>query len=161
MKKLLWTIASAAYMSACAPTTETTQSPTAENTLDANATDDLTTELDTAEAIASDSKDAVVDSASALDADQEAADLPLGETPVESDVLGTTTTLTMDQLPKAVRDAYLNMPGQENRNAVRIFQVKTSTYPILYKIESTSTSTDNVHYYTPDGQEIAMPKFDQ
>jgi hypothetical protein len=64
----------------------------------------------------------------------------------------------MSELPKAVRDAYMKLPGHANATGEKVTQVKTSQYPVVYKIEGTSGSTQYVHYFTPEGREIQMPK---
>lgn len=188
MKKIFLVLAVAGYMSACAPTSQTTSSTgtttdgttTDGSTSDSNTSDSSTTGTsgtDTNNSSTSDSNASTTDttstsssdmnSSSTTDSDMESADststqsssstdMSTSSSTSETDVMGSSTTITMDQLPKAVRDAYMKMPGHENASGEKVYQVKTSEHPVLYKIEGTSGSTDYVHYFTPEGNEVQM-----
>lgn len=80
----------------------------------------------------------------------------MGTGSTSGEMMGEATSMTMAELPKAVRDAYMKMPGHANATGEKVSQVKTSQYPVLYKIEGTSGSTQYVHYFTPEGNEIKM-----
>ncbi len=185
MKKLLFILAVAGYMSACAPATNTTSSTGTTNdeaSSDTNTSDDAasdtetsgtgttdstsnsgsssTTNSDMSTSTATDSTSTNSDMES-TESDMESADDATSPSSsdmsaAESDIMGTSTTITMEQLPKAVRDAYTKMPGHANATGVKVYQVKTSQHPVMYKIEGTSGSTDYVHYFTPDGNEVKM-----
>jgi hypothetical protein len=176
MKKILLILAVAGYMSACAPTSQTTSSTgtttdgttTDGSTSDSNTSDNSTTGTsgtDTSNSGTTNSSD--MNNSSTTDSDMESADststqssnstdMSAAGSTSESDVMGSSTTITMDQLPKAVRDAYMKLPGHENATGVKVYQVKTSEHPVLYKIEGTSGSTDYKHYFTPEGNEVQM-----
>jgi hypothetical protein len=182
MKKLFLVIAVAGYMSACAPTSNTTSSTGTVN--DDKASSDANTDTNSSgttdrdsdansgttgtTGTASDSNTSSsgttgnTDSNSDMNAadntstSQSSTDIPASGTASSSDVMGSSTTITMDQLPKAVRNAYMKLPGHTQATGVKVYQVKTSEHPVLYKIEGTSGSTDYVHYFTPEGTEVQM-----
>jgi hypothetical protein len=184
MKKILLVLAVAGYMSACAPTSQTTSSTgtttdgttTDCSTSDSNTSDSSATGTDTntndsgatdnsTDTTSNTTNDSGMNNSSTTDSDMESADSTSTQSSTdmaasgntsESDIMGSSTTITMDQLPKTVRDAYMKMPGHENATGVKVYQVKTSEHPVLYKIEGTSGSTDYVHYFTPEGNEVQM-----
>jgi hypothetical protein len=186
MKKIFLVLAVAGYMSACAPTSNTTSSTgttTDGTTSDSNTSDDSTTgtsgtgtsssstgttnsSSDANSSSSSTSMDADSTNSSTTDADMEtndsssstesSSDMGTASSATKSDIMGSSTTITMDQLPKAVRNSYMKLPGHSNATGVKVYQVKTSEHPVLYKIEGTSGSTNYTHYFTPEGNEVKM-----
>jgi hypothetical protein len=163
MKKLFLILAVAGYMSACAPTSNTTSSTgTVEDRQDTGSSSDANTDTsgssttNTESNTSSGSTGTNNSSDMNTDSAQSTTDMPASGTTSETDVMGSSTTITMDQLPKAVRNAYMKMPGHDNATGVRVYQVKTSEHPVLYKIEGTSGSTNYVHHFTPEGTEVHM-----
>jgi hypothetical protein len=167
MKKLFLVLAVAGYMSACAPTSNTTSSTgTVEDNqgTESSSSSDANTDTSTSGTTGTDSNTSSgttgttnsSDMDTADKTDQSATNMPASGTTSETDVMGSSTTITMDQLPKAVRDAYMKMPGHDNATGIKVYQVKTSEHPVLYKIEGTSGSTNYVHHFTPEGTEVHM-----